>query len=112
MNNSKEFGLIFKAISHLLHNQKMLMDKICEDKFYSINDTEDLSIMYSNLSDNYYMTRKEECLSQTISCLDKLKKANPNQEIIVETPKGTVSLKIGDALIYEDNCGKIVIDSE
>lgn len=47
-----------------------------------------------------------------IKQLDKLKKENPEQVIIVETPNGTVSCKIGDALIYEGMCGEIVIDSE
>ena len=44
--------------------------------------------------------------------LDKLKKECPEQVIIVETPKGSVELKIGDALIYDDPNGAIVIDSE
>ena len=48
-----------------------------------------------------------------IKKLDKLKKAeHPEQKIIVETPKGSVELKIGDALIYEGIYGEIVIDSE
>lgn len=44
--------------------------------------------------------------------LDELKKKCPNQRIIVETPRGSVELKIGDALIYDDPSGAIVIDSE
>lgn len=48
----------------------------------------------------------------TIKMLDKIKKVNPDQVIIVETPKGSVDLKLGDALIYEDGHGTIVIDSE
>ena len=34
-----------------------------------------------------------------IKKLDKLKAEHPEQKIIVETPKGSVDLKIGDALI-------------
>lgn len=52
--------------------------------------------------------RKDKVIKQ----LDKLKVECPNQEIIVETPKGTVSFRIGDALIYEGMGGEIVIDSE
>lgn len=52
--------------------------------------------------------RKDKVIKQ----LDKLKIEYPDQEIIVETPKGTVSLRIGDALIYEGMGGEIVIDSE
>ena len=47
-----------------------------------------------------------------IRYLDRLKKENPNQKIIVETPNGAVEFKIGDALIYDDPNGMIVIDSE
>lgn len=51
-------------------------------------------------------------INNVIKYLDKLKKENPNQILIIETPKGSVKLKIGDALIYEGRCGEIVIDSE
>lgn len=44
--------------------------------------------------------------------LEKLKLEHPDQIIVVETPDRTVSLKIGDALIYEGMGGEIVIDSE
>lgn len=47
-----------------------------------------------------------------IRCLDKLKKENPNQQFIVETPNESVEFKIGDAIIYDDPAGTIVIDSE
>ena len=47
-----------------------------------------------------------------IRILDKLKSEHPEQKIIVETPNGSVELKIGDALIYEGMGGSIVIDSE
>lgn len=49
---------------------------------------------------------------KTIKILDELKKKNPEQKIVMETPTGTVSLKISDALIYEGINGEIVIDSE
>lgn len=52
--------------------------------------------------------RKDKVIKQ----LDKLKTECPDQEIVVETPNGTVSFKIGDALIYEGGYGEIVIDSE
>ena len=50
--------------------------------------------------------------NKIINKLDKLKAEHPEQKIIVETPKGSVDLKIGDALIYEGMRGEIVIDSE
>lgn len=51
-------------------------------------------------------------IDNVIKYLDEIKKENPNQIIIVETPNGTVELKIGDALIYEGMRGELVIDSE
>lgn len=51
-------------------------------------------------------------IGNVIRYLDKLKKENPNQTFIVETPNGSVEFKIGDALIYDDPNGTIVIDTE
>lgn len=56
--------------------------------------------------------KKSKLKDKTIKILDELKKNNPEQEICVETPSGSVSLQIKDALIYEGMCGEIVIDSE
>lgn len=111
MKNNKEFGLIFKVISHLLHNQELLMRSVCKDYIYAINDTNELSVLSGKLSKAYYKEGNTN-RDTVIDCLDELKERHPNQEIIVETPKGTVSFKIGDALIYEGNGGEIVIDSE
>ena len=47
-----------------------------------------------------------------IKKLDKLKAEHPDQKFIVETPSGSVELKIGDAFIYEGMRGEIIIDSE
>lgn len=47
-----------------------------------------------------------------IRLLDKLKEQNGEQVIIVETPNGTVDIKLKDALIYEGLRGEIVLDSE
>lgn len=58
------------------------------------------------------VNEEEISIDNAISVLDKLKSTHPEQKIIVETPQGTVELKIGDALIYEGICGEIIIDSE
>lgn len=47
-----------------------------------------------------------------ISLLDKMKVQDGEQVITVETPNGTISFKLKDALIYEGCKGDIVIDSE
>lgn len=50
--------------------------------------------------------------AKIIRKLNKLKDEHPEQVLIVETPSKTVSLKLGDALIYDGTGGEIVIDSE
>lgn len=55
---------------------------------------------------------KDNLVDKVISSLDKLKVEYPEQEITVETINGTVSFKIGDALIYESMYNSIVIDAE
>lgn len=54
----------------------------------------------------------KEIRDKVINILDQLKKESPKQLLIVETPDGSVELKICDALIYEGMKGEIVIDSE
>lgn len=49
---------------------------------------------------------------KAIEVLNKLKTDHPDQMLIVETPMGTVELRIGDAIIYEGMNREIVIDSE
>ena len=56
--------------------------------------------------------RDTASIDDVIRMLDKLKVANPRQKIVVETPSGCVELQLGDALIYEDGYGNLVIDSE
>lgn len=47
-----------------------------------------------------------------VSLLNKLKEQNGNQWVIIETPTGSASLRLKDALIYEGCGGEIVLDSE
>lgn len=49
---------------------------------------------------------------KVIEVLNKFKTDYPDQTMIVETPSGTVELRIGDAIIYEGMRREIVIDSE
>lgn len=44
--------------------------------------------------------------------LNELKAKHPEQVLIVETPNETVSLKLGETLIYDGLNGEIAIDSE
>ena len=50
--------------------------------------------------------------NKIIHQLEKLQVDHPDQEFIMETPEGTVSLRIGNAIIYEGMNGEIVFDSE
>lgn len=49
---------------------------------------------------------------KVIGVLNKLKKNHPDQMLIVETPGGTVEVRLGDVIIYEGMDREIVIDSE
>lgn len=49
---------------------------------------------------------------EIVEFLDLIKAENPNQIIVLEMKKGTVDTRIGDALIYDDPHGWVVIDSE
>lgn len=55
---------------------------------------------------------KRVTVDDVIKLLDELRNQNGEQEIIMETPQGTVSLKLKDALIYDDPAGRLVLDSE
>lgn len=58
--------------------------------------------------------REGESISvdDVLNVLDRLKSTHPEQAIVVETPNGSVEVRIGDTLIYEGLNGEIVIDSE
>ena len=80
------------------------------EKLHSILD--DLVDITCEQIEKLEVNEEKISIDNAISVLDKLKLVHPEQKIIVETPKGSVDLKIGDALIYEGMRGEIVIDSE
>lgn len=47
-----------------------------------------------------------------IQKLEKIQRDHSEQKFIIETSEGTVSFRIGDAMIYEGMNGEIVIDAE
>lgn len=49
---------------------------------------------------------------EIVSLLNKLKELNGNQWVIIETPTGSASLQLKDALVYEGCWEEIVLDSE
>lgn len=59
------------------------------------------------------LSKKKEIKAwEVVSLLNKLKEQNGNQIVLIETPSGSASLRLKDALIYEGCCGEIVLDSE
>lgn len=80
------------------------------EKLHPILD--DLADMTCEHIEKLDVNEEEINIDDVMSILDKLKLTYPEQKIIVETPKGSVELKIGDALIYVGMRGEIVIDSE
>ena len=58
------------------------------------------------------LNKENNLIDEFLMMLDKFKKQTPDQVIIMETPSGTVECRIGDANIYDDPYGKIVIDAE
>ena len=50
--------------------------------------------------------------NRIFTSLYKIKKGCPEQVIIIESPNGSVSVKLKDSLIYEGAGGEIVIDAE
>lgn len=61
-----------------------------------------------------YLQEKQNKIntSDIVTALENLKNINKRQIVIIETPEKSVSLKLGDALIYEGQGGEIVLDSE
>lgn len=51
--NSMDFALVFKGLSHILYNQRIIMETLNVDNVYAINDTEELAVYYSKLAKMY-----------------------------------------------------------
>ena len=51
-------------------------------------------------------------IDTVVNALTGLKKVNKDQKVLMETPEGSLYLKLGDALIYEGCVGELVLDSE
>lgn len=56
-------------------------------------------------------TKRQHLIDTVIEDLDLLKAKYPDTKIFVDTPQG-VDCRIGDANIYDDPAGNIVIDCE
>lgn len=58
------------------------------------------------------MMLSNNCAENLVRLLDRIKHDYPDQVLVVEAPRCTMSMKLGDALIYDDPHGWVVIDSE
>lgn len=52
--NNKVIGLIFRAFSQILHNQEKIMRHYGEENFFLLEDTNELSIKYGELAQEYF----------------------------------------------------------
>ena len=66
---------------------------------------------WMSITDNKWETA-QDARDETIHTLDVLNHLYPDTMITIEIPHNTVSCRIGDALIYEDGHGAIIIDAE
>ena len=51
--NSMDFALVFKGLSHILYNQKIIMEHLDVNNIYAINDTDELAVQFGNLAKAY-----------------------------------------------------------
>ena len=52
--NNKVIGLIFRAFSQILHNQEKIMRHYGEENFFLLEDTNELSVKYGELAQEYF----------------------------------------------------------
>lgn len=60
LSNNKILALIFKGISHILFNQKQIMEHLKIENSYAVRDTEELSVLFSELSEAYNTDKNGE----------------------------------------------------
>lgn len=106
---NKEFGLLFKTISHLLHNQSLILQELNTNNIYAINATDELSTLSGQLGKAYY--KKDNDMLDTLTLL-KLKETNPNQEITIEINGERHTFQMKDVSICENKPGKMSIRIE
>lgn len=71
-----------------------------------------LAYAWCELPTSEDQSKNDEYKQDIINKLDDLKRNHPDQHMIIETPQGSMNLRIGNSLIYEGMNGEIVIDSE
>lgn len=52
--NNRNIGLIFKGFSHILANQEKIMRHYVEENFFLLEDTNELSVKYGELAQEYF----------------------------------------------------------
>lgn len=57
-------------------------------------------------------TEQSISVKDAVKVMEKLKRYNGDQIVILETPNGTVSDRLGNMFIYEGQGGELVFDSE
>lgn len=52
--DNKELAMIYKGLSHILYNQKFIMEHISLENFCAVQNTEDLATSFGQLAKMYY----------------------------------------------------------
>lgn len=52
--NNKDLGLIYKGLSHILFNQRQIMEYLNIGNFYAQQDADELAVLFGKLSKAYY----------------------------------------------------------
>ena len=48
--NKGDLALIFKGLSHVLYNQRKIMEHLNIENFYAANDTDELAVQFGKLA--------------------------------------------------------------
>lgn len=104
-NGKRKAGTIFTDFMEMYYKAMKDCDYV---HIYDINGH--LYFKCSHTEGKHYM--KESRMDKVIKQLDKLKKESPDTEIILETPRRTLTVKIKDVLIYEGLNGELILDAE
>ena len=52
--DNKDLAMIYKALAHILFNQRRIMEHMNIDNFYATQDTDELAVLFGQLAEKYY----------------------------------------------------------
>lgn len=57
--DNKDLAMIYKALAHILYNQRRIMEHMNIDNFYATQDTDELAVSFGKLTKAYYENEVE-----------------------------------------------------